>query len=144
AIRGLELQAQGQHCVLCNSAFETTDHLFLRCDFSTPVWYQIFGWLGYSLVLPSNSASLCHLMASMGNNKKINSGLLLIWHASVWVLWNKRNAKLFSDKAWVVAEVVDEIKQLAWHWFLHRLAKSPCLFYEWVWNPILCISMYCS
>jgi hypothetical protein len=82
-------------------------------------------------------------MSSLGANKKINSGFLLIWHATIWTLWNKRNAKLFTGKTCQVAEVVDEIKQVAWQWFIHRLGKSPCLFYEWVWNPIPCISNYC-
>jgi hypothetical protein len=143
ALRGMVFQDQGQNCLFCNYTLETADHLFVRCHFSSAVWYAILGWLGYSLALPSNIASLCHFVSSLGVNKKINRGLLLIWHASIWVLWNKRNAKLFSGKACQVIEVVDEIKQVAWQWFIHRLAKSPCLFYEWVWNPILCISNYC-
>ncbi|GAU49913.1 hypothetical protein TSUD_238870 [Trifolium subterraneum] len=105
ARRRLEFQEQGQNCVLCNSALESADHLFLRCEFSSAVWYQILGWLGCLVALPSKISSLCHLMAFLGSNKKINSGLLLIWHATIWVLWNKRNAKMFSDKVCLYVEV---------------------------------------
>jgi hypothetical protein len=38
-----------------------------------------------------------------------------------------------------VEEVVDEIKRLSWQWYIGRLAKRPCLLYEWIWNPIDCL-----
>jgi hypothetical protein len=58
ALRGMVFQDHGQNCVLCESTLETADHMFLRCQFSSAVWYNILGWLGYSLALPSNVASV--------------------------------------------------------------------------------------
>jgi hypothetical protein len=50
-----------------------------------------------------------------------------------------KNAFLFKNKAFIVEEVVEDIKRLSWQWFIGRMAKSPCLLYEWIWNPIDCM-----
>jgi hypothetical protein len=77
------------------------------------VWSGIFAWLGYTFVPPASLTALCRAMVSLSNNKKIKSGLLLVWHTTVWVLWTTRNQKLFDDKDSSDAEMVSEIKQLA-------------------------------
>lgn len=34
--------------------------------------------------------------------------------------------------------LLDEIKVVSWRWSL-RLKASPCLFYEWSWDPRDCL-----
>jgi hypothetical protein len=73
-------------------------------------------------------------------NKKIKKGRLMVWLATVWVLWKVRNDNIFNRKIHVVEEIVEEIKVLSWRWLLSRTQFPVCLFYEWSWNPILCLS----
>jgi hypothetical protein len=39
-----------------------------------------------------------------------------------------------------VEETVETIKRLSWQWFIGRMAITPCLFYEWRWNPGVCFN----
>ncbi|GAU45559.1 hypothetical protein TSUD_27600 [Trifolium subterraneum] len=35
--------------------------------------------------------------------------------------------------------IVEDIKVLSWKWCLARMKLSPCLFYEWTWDPGECL-----
>jgi hypothetical protein len=37
-------------------------------------------------------------------------------------------------------ELVEEVKVLSWKWSADRLKISPCLYYEWVWDPDICFN----
>jgi len=73
-------------------------------------------------------------------NKNVKKGLWLIWHATIWVLWKVRNEKIFKDTSFEVDEIVEKIKVLSWRWVLSRTITPACLFYEWCWNPQLCLA----
>ena len=34
---------------------------------------------------------------------------------------------------------MEEVKVLSWRWFLSRVNVPVCLFYEWCWNPQVCL-----
>jgi len=72
-----------------------------------------------------------------GSCKKLRSGLKLIWKT---VIWKARNDRLFNSRVLSAIEVVDKIKVLVWCWYLGRMTKTLCLFYEWSWNPINCLA----
>ena len=72
-------------------------------------------------------------------DKKARKGLWLIWHATLWVIWQARNNRIFKNEFSGIEEMVEEIKVLSWKWSLSRLKIPTCLFYEWWWNPIDCI-----
>jgi hypothetical protein len=63
----------------------------------------------------------------------------LIWHATIWAIWRSRNNIIFSNGVAGPDEVVEEIKLLSWRWGLSRHKISICLFYEWCWDPGLCL-----
>lgn len=67
-------------------------------------------------------------------------GLGLIWLATVWVLWKARNDRIFNGVSLEVDDIVDEVKVLSWRWILCRMPIPACLFFEWCWNPQLCLA----
>jgi hypothetical protein len=38
-----------------------------------------------------------------------------------------------------VLSVAEDIKVTSWRWWIGRVKSSPCMFYEWLQEPIICI-----
>jgi len=58
-----------------------------------PVWYEISRWLGRELV---SHSSILGSFVGMGSSKIVTLGLLLIWLAVVWAVWNSRIDHFFG------------------------------------------------
>lgn len=80
---------------------------------------------------------MCNLSVGIMRRSLKDKGkvFLLIWCATIWLIWKERNARIFTNKEKEVEEVVDEIKAVSWVWTLSRLKIASFLFYEWTWNP---------
>ncbi|GAU28852.1 hypothetical protein TSUD_21890 [Trifolium subterraneum] len=114
-------------------------HLFLLCDLAGQIWKAIFRWLNLVIVLPPNLFMMFDCFLGAAPNKKIRKGYGLIWHATIWRLWKSRNDIIFSNGVIDAEKVIDEIKLLSWRWGLSRHNIPICLFYEWCWDPGLCL-----
>ncbi|GAU40143.1 hypothetical protein TSUD_163120 [Trifolium subterraneum] len=138
ASRGIQLIG-GLDCVHCVGREESGTHLFMFCDFAGQIWNAIFRWLGLVLVIPPNFFLLFECFTGAAANKKIRKGYALIWHTTIWMLWKSRNDIMFSNGVIDVEKVIDDIKLLSWRWGLSRHSIPVCLFYEWCWDPGLCL-----
>jgi hypothetical protein len=139
AYRGVEVNGGSVICVHCQRIEETEVHLFLFCDFAMQVWMEIFRWLGLVIIIPPNLSLLFDCLIMLARNKKVRSGYSLIWHATVWMIWNSHNNVIFSNGGISPEEVVDAIKLISWRWGLSRHNIPICLYYEWCWDPGLCL-----
>jgi hypothetical protein len=139
--RGVVREVEATGCSLCGGGIETSIHLLLHCNIASAVWYRVSKWLGFTYVNPPNLFISCALFVSFATSKKRKLGLLLIWHAVIWVIWKVRNDCIFNNKAYTIDEVVDLVMVSAWRWFVGRLTKNPCLWYEWQHEPLCCIDM---
>jgi len=126
-------------CVLCGSSKESTNHLFLHCDFSAIVWANVMRWLDFSFITPTNLFVHWECWSNEGRRKKIRKGLWIIWHATIWVIWQTRNHRIFQNETRHVDDLVAEIIVLSWRWSMSRLNMQTCLHYEWNWNPQECL-----
>jgi hypothetical protein len=124
-------------CVFCGRCPELEIHLFLSCDGAFKVWCDIMRWLGYCMVSPPNLMTSFAMWITCSNNKRERNGMALVWCACVWVLWKVRNNCVFNNLAIELVEVIDQVKLTSWQWFIGRMAKSPCLLYEWQWGPLM-------
>jgi hypothetical protein len=138
-LRGVEVNGGIPACAHCQSGREDENHLFLFCDFSMLVWKAIFRWLDVVIVIPPNIFVLFDCFIGAASNKKIRGGYYLIWHAVLWRIWCSRNNAIFSNGGIDVEEVVEAIKLTSWRWGLSRHKIPVCLFYEWCWDPGLCL-----
>jgi hypothetical protein len=139
ALRGVHVNGGVLDCVHCHGREEDAAHLFLFCDFVDLVWKKIFRWLGLVIVLPSTISSLFDCFIGAAGSKKVRRGFSLIWHAAVWAIWRSRNNAIFSNGVIDPGEVVDAVMLLSWRWGLSRHKIPTCLFYEWCWDPGLCL-----
>jgi hypothetical protein len=135
--RGIIPQHQSV-CIFCNGSLESAVHLFLHCDTAAKVWYEIMSWLGLVIIVPLNIASAFACLVEHGKGKKEKVCLSLIWNSYMWSMWKFRNDCIFNNKNVVIGEVVDHVKFQSWKWFVGKVAKSPCLLYEWQWSPMDC------
>ncbi|GAU38148.1 hypothetical protein TSUD_395930 [Trifolium subterraneum] len=133
------IQAHHGNCVFCNLAQESASHLFLHCDRVAKVWYDLMRWLGLTVILPHNIVSSLAILVTCANNKKERAGLCLIWNAYMWVIWTVRNVCVFNNGVFMEEEVADQVKLESWKWFIGRVAKGPCMLYEWRWSPLDCL-----
>jgi hypothetical protein len=78
------------------------------------------------------------MLVSYGRGKRGKECLALIWQSVMWSIWKFRNDGVFNNKVVTIDEVVDHIKFQSWKWFIGRVAKIPCLLYEWQWSPVDC------
>ncbi|GAU20655.1 hypothetical protein TSUD_230690 [Trifolium subterraneum] len=100
-------------------------------------------------VIRDPSGALCAFCAprgvfqgflALGLGRKNRLRWLLIWHATVWTIWNSRNDIIFARGTVSVESLVDKVKLSSWKWYLAKNPGNPCSFYEWEVHPILCWS----
>jgi hypothetical protein len=113
AHRGIIKPPESKDCAFCRGMEETSQHLFLHCNFASGVWYAIFNWLGFAYISPPNISISLACMAGMGVSKRRKKGLLLLWQVVLWWLWRARNDRIFSNKEVSVLEVVESIKYIS-------------------------------
>ncbi|MCH93908.1 pantothenate synthetase, partial [Trifolium medium] len=118
---------------------EDASHLFMFCDFAAHVWNAIFRWLGVVIIMPPNLFMLLENFMGAAPSNKIGKGFSLIWHTTVWRIWRSRNELCFANGVKDLEKVVDDIKLLSWRWGLSRRKIPICLFYEWCWDPGICL-----
>jgi hypothetical protein len=138
SLRGILPHNSGNNCIWCGNERESSSHLFLHCNVAMVVWYQIFKWLGVVVVIPPNLFHLFDCLSVAAKNKKIKKGFHLIWHTVIWSIWRARNNLIFNNVRTEPLELVEEVKVLSWRWSTDRLKITPCLFYEWSWDPGAC------
>jgi hypothetical protein len=133
--RGVLLQASDTNCVWCGQNTESSKHLFLHCYKAIRVWYEVCKWLGVLIIMPPDIMTLLDCFCGVARNKKAKKGFLLVWHTVIWSIWRARNDVIFNGISKEPLELVEEIKVLSWKWSVDCLKITPCLFYEWCWDP---------
>ncbi|CAJ2639551.1 unnamed protein product [Trifolium pratense] len=98
----------------------------------------MFRWLGVVIVMPPNLSILFEYLSGFARSKKARKGYRLVWHTTLWIIWRARNEVIFNNSIKVAAEFAEDIKVLIWKWSAHKLKTTPCLYYEWSWNPGYC------
>jgi hypothetical protein len=138
-----------QVCVQCSNNDENLVHLLIYCPFARQVWEKIFSWTRLNFCLPHSCVSILHLFAATQGNKKTRQGMIMIWCATVWVLWNQKNPIIFNNGASDLLGAVDEIKLVSWKWWIGKSKSQPCLLYEWLMSRafVCCgdaVPLFCS
>lgn len=138
-LRNIITTDEAMGCGWCERSEESTLHLLLHCDLASRVWLKLMLWIDGVFLIPPNLFLHWECWGEWDRNKKVRKGRRLIWFATLWVLWKARNDNIFNERNLEVDEIVEEVKVLSWRWLLSRTNFPVCLFYEWNWNPILCL-----
>ncbi|XP_057770773.1 uncharacterized protein LOC130990569 [Salvia miltiorrhiza] len=114
--RNIMLGDVNQDCPWCHAHGENLNHLFLTCSKAQELWDEIQSWTGISSARPSSAAAHWIVFSECGKEKKVRNLLKTIWVGCIWLMWRKRNEKIFEGKDWEVKTLVREIKIRSWCW----------------------------
>ncbi|XP_013623944.1 PREDICTED: uncharacterized protein LOC106329881 [Brassica oleracea var. oleracea] len=78
-------------CLLCGNSPESRDHLFFLCPYSFQVWENAIGVLGF-INPPVQWELVLHWLSSVSNPAQL-AAILQLWHGSIYVIWQERNAR---------------------------------------------------
>ncbi|GAU39045.1 hypothetical protein TSUD_60010 [Trifolium subterraneum] len=104
----------------------------------SPIWYRVSRWVGIEYVSPNSIMQIFESFLGLGVGRQVRLGLILVWHAVVWTIWNSRNDIIFAGGSSTIDILVDKVKLYSWKWFLGKNPDSPCSLYEWEVQPRLC------
>lgn len=118
-------------CVYCEAVEESVNHLFLHCRVVMGIWSNLMRWLGITFLMPPILYIHWECWSMETRRKRLRKGFWVIWRAAIWVIWIKRNHRIFRNVLMEAEELVEEIKVLAWRWSLSWLNIPTCLYNEW-------------
>jgi hypothetical protein len=137
--KGIITNNHDRCCVFCFKENEDINHIFFKCSISVEVWRTIFRWMGLKDIPFLN---ICNHFTLFGeslketNNKRSRH---IIWLATTWCLWRKRNNILFRGEFVNVSSVVEQILHIAWFWLIGReMSNANVLFSDWCKNHLDC------
>lgn len=84
-------------CRFCSSSSESTDHLFLHCQFAFKVWSRCYSWWGINSVFPKSIKEHLPQHSGLFYNKALAIVWKMVWFATVWYLWKHSNTIIFRD-----------------------------------------------
>ncbi|XP_058775833.1 uncharacterized protein LOC131650120 [Vicia villosa] len=123
---------------LIKNHLETSSHLFFQCGVAKYLWKRIYLWLGEDL--PFSLEEFLKLDIVVEKVKTVNArkNIISIWIASVWSLWNMRNAMIFKKIAYSFESVFYNVIFLSWCWLASSNPIRYCSFYDWYTVPLDC------
>ncbi|XP_058764653.1 uncharacterized protein LOC131638121 [Vicia villosa] len=140
--RGILIEGSDSKCVICSMAEESRVHLFSDCVVSLRVWRRVYMWLAVGDLL-----SLEDFIEFFYNCAKVHCPskraiLSVVWLATIWTLWIKRNAIVFKDESFSFIECMSEIVIISWNWLGSFYKKVPlCNYFGWNTQPLLCFAL---
>jgi len=78
---------------------------------------------------------------SLGGFKPRQLFLQLIWFCCVWVLWNERNHKIFSNNAKSIMQLMKTVKITSLQWLKAKVVCFPFGYHMWWQQPLICLGI---
>jgi len=98
-------------CVVGRDHLETSQHLFLSCDFYDSLWQEVQSWLGVSGPDPhSISKHLYQFTHLAGGLRARRSFLQTVWLLCAWTIWNNRNNRMLTNVENSITHLLDKVK----------------------------------
>ena len=96
-------------CPLCVANFDSHEHLFFKCSYSTQVWQYVRSKAGLSStsVVWEDIVNEFFSFAKKNSIKSVVAKLILA--SAVYCIWQERNARLFKKVKKPAKEVIDLI-----------------------------------
>ncbi|KAK3172175.1 hypothetical protein Dsin_033156 [Dipteronia sinensis] len=118
------VQIASIECPLCNSEWETVNHLFLHCDWAWKLWSEAMGWWEVSSCKNKDISGWADGWSGLCNAKSSSRAWIVLFYAVCWTIWDIRNVVVFNGKEAIFSLALDSVRfRLAW-WFKHFSSGS--------------------
>eukprot|EP00253_Pinus_taeda_P007306 PITA_07306 len=120
----------GPHrCILCKRGLETTNHMFIMCDFTKEVWSIFFSGLNVSAPSQSTIVSMLTSWNDSYPHQIVNKSILhKVWTTApkyvCWKIWLAWNETIFNNIELPAVKVVEQEKKLLLETLNHHTAKE--------------------
>jgi hypothetical protein len=148
-------------CLTSCGGMETSQHLFITCDFYNSLWHKVQSWLGVSGPDPLDvSDHFYQFTHSTGGLRARRSFLQLVWLLCAWIIWNDCNHILFNNWllcAWIIwndcnhilfnnienfiDQLLDKVKNYSLWWLKASNANFVYGFSSWWSSPLVCFGI---
>ena len=131
-----------QLCVSGCGQQETIDHLIIHCNIFGELWMLIKSWIGVYFVDPLQVTDhFNQFVHSSGGYAPRRLFLHLIWLCCIWVIWNERNQRLFSNKANTMEHLLEKVKMYSLRWLKAKNVCFPFGYHLWWQHPLVCLGI---
>ena len=95
---------------MCKKDQESSDHLFLTCDFTIRFWFKILKEFDRDWVIPRSAIDLL----SSGQGFLLQKREKILWKVAIsttfWAIWLERNRRIFEGVEENFESIWDRIK----------------------------------
>ncbi|GJQ94337.1 RNA-directed DNA polymerase, eukaryota [Tanacetum coccineum] len=132
SLRGMDIPSI--LCPLCNSAAESTSHIFFSCPLARQVWNKFLRWWEMDSISFDRYEDWLSWLNNTRFPKQLKTFLEGICYIMWWLIWRFRNQVLFGSKQPRRDLLFDDIVQLSYLWISNR-CKFKINSVSWLKNP---------
>ena len=115
-------------CALCHVCMDSHDHLFFQCTYSIQVWNGVKSETSMH-AYPDTWSNIMAFLAAVGPKRSKLQRLTLA--ASIYLIWQERNWRLFRDSArppLVLIKAIRDVvlKRMAWRSINKKFKSDGC------------------
>ncbi|XP_022007604.1 uncharacterized protein LOC110906841 [Helianthus annuus] len=129
AVRNVPVQ--DRTCVLCGNYDETSEHIFVACQFAQLIWQNVASWCRIPPIIAFEVKDIITLHEVCSGSAKMKKALHAVTLVTIWSIWKTRNDAVFHQKAPNWVKNLDEIKALAYLWVKNRSKLASLTWEEW-------------
>ncbi|XP_058775768.1 uncharacterized protein LOC131650044 [Vicia villosa] len=136
--RGI-LDVNNLQCVFCSSEEDSLPHILGGCRVLAAIWNKVLDWIGYGPGLSLEEFQVFPFSFDKVRLSSRRSIVAIIWLATVWCVWVRRNDIIFNNGSFSFSECMSEIIFTSWKWSStsYKLVNL-CNFFLWSTQPLIC------
>ncbi|XP_022003858.1 uncharacterized protein LOC110901312 [Helianthus annuus] len=116
---------------LCNEHPESSDHLFVACQFSQAIWLVIAQWCKIPPLITFSLKDVLDIRSAVSGSKRKKKLINAIFQVVIWSIWRLRNEVIFRQVDPNMSRVIEESKSMSYLWIKNRLKSSNWSWGEW-------------
>ncbi|XP_058782282.1 uncharacterized protein LOC131656637 [Vicia villosa] len=134
------LVASQNSCPYGCGSEENVSHIFFECLLAWIAWSEVLRWLDFISVSHNSAVQNFVQFAGLSSGGRvIIERFCVIWFACIWVIWKRRNEKIFRNSENSSSVCLEDIEMLSWRWLRANIKGFSYSLNQWISNPKICL-----